>query len=187
MTRKQIASALVASTFPTPELPGSGSRGRRLQPSSQPGYPAPPVPSSSTVIMVRFSFLVQRSELSVFYLLREPAYFVLIATLWTPIRGVAYRVMNGSGFVVSPARMDPEELPRSSNNTSPLSDAKSAAWILEGTILTRLSNSSISFSFLLDQTTSFESKATRLPKMYTSPLSSSVDPRLPVNALRESR
>src|SRR5208337_790492 len=121
------------------------------------------------------------------YLLRGPAYFVLIATLWIPIRGVAYRVMNGSGFVVSPAKMDPDELPRSSNSTSPFSDVKSAAWIREGIILTRLSNRSISFSPLLDQTTNFESEAWRLPKMYTSPFSSTVDPRLPVNALRESR
>ncbi len=74
------------------------------------------------------------------------------------IRGVAYKVMNGSGFVVSPAKMDPEELPRSSNETSPFPEAKSAAWIREGIVLTRLSNCSISLSLLLDQTTSFESE-----------------------------
>jgi hypothetical protein len=35
--------------------------------------------------------------------------------------------MNGSGFEVSPAKIDPEELPRSANKTAPSSKAKIAA------------------------------------------------------------
>ena len=44
-----------------------------------------------------------------------------LAFLWTPAQGVVDRVINGSGFEFSPAKIDPHVLPRSAKYTLPLS------------------------------------------------------------------
>jgi len=115
-------------TLPTPALPGSGSRGRRRlsRPLSR-ALPAPPVPSLPSDRHAEFSFSEtcssspRRSQTP---LRPFPEYFDGIVTLWTSTLGAEYNVMKGSGFAVSPANMDPEELPRSVNRASPLSKAR---------------------------------------------------------------